>query len=135
VAEFGRAGGEDEDFFIRAMRAGASCAVATDSVVNKECDEARVSFAAALGRSFHWGRTAMHVTDVHAGRVAARRRRAKALRRLLVGIALLPTTLGSKDRLMAHVYGLSKRQGMVLSSTSGFSSGGAEKGAPERSGA
>ena len=57
--EFQRAGGEDEDFFIRAIRAGARCEFASDSIVKKECDEARIPFAASLRRAFHQGRTRM----------------------------------------------------------------------------
>jgi len=112
---FLHAGAEDVDFFIRAAQAGATYALADRSIVNKECDESRLTYMQSLQRSYRRGKSSMYVKQKYSEAAAFKRKKKKAFRRVALGLLLLPTVAFSKSRFMAHAYGLSRCLGELVS--------------------
>ena len=111
--EFSFTGGEDKEFFIRALKAGASFETADKSLVNKNYTGERATVPGVLKLAFRQGSVLMHVTQRHATIAEVKRRRRKAYSKILVDLLHLPATLFSKGRLMSHLFNISKNLGAI----------------------
>jgi succinoglycan biosynthesis protein ExoM len=91
--EFALTGGGDTDFFIRARAAGFSVVVATDSVVFRTWDAARLTWLGVLRRAFRMGSTSMHLDRAHTSAIECECKYREARNDLVRTIILLPCSL------------------------------------------
>ncbi|RIL07682.1 MAG: hypothetical protein DCC71_02230 [Proteobacteria bacterium] len=111
--EFALSGGEDVDFMIRAVGAGATHAVAPRSVVLRSWDAERLTFAGVMRRAFRVGNLrALHDRN-HDDPRRWRKKRRRIARALLAEVASLPWRLGSRKRLAAWAFEVTRLAGEV----------------------
>jgi succinoglycan biosynthesis protein ExoM len=91
--EFSFIGGEDIDFFIRAMRLGFTLVPAPASVVRRYWEPDRLTLRGVLRRGFRLGSAQAHLDQWHLPPSEHRRRRRRARKKLLRSAISLPQRL------------------------------------------
>lgn len=112
-AKFAFVGGEDKDFFIRAVKDGASFAWTQDSVIHKCSDAARVTSRGLLKRAFRIGCSTMNLLKEHGSAPEVRKKRVKSIKKLVKSALALPVSVFRKDRLMKHLWRISRTLGIL----------------------
>jgi succinoglycan biosynthesis protein ExoM len=97
--EFALTGGGDTDFFIRARAARFSIAVATDSVVFRDWNAARLTWRGVLRRAFRIGSSSMQIYRAHGSAADCERKRREARREMIRVTIALPGSLLKPKRL------------------------------------
>ena len=113
AAKFAFVGGEDKDFFIRAIKAGASFACAQESMVHKCNDVERVTVRGQLKRAFRIGCSTMNLLKEHGSAPAIKKKRMKSLKKLVKSALALPVSIFRKDRMMKHLWRISRTLGVL----------------------
>lgn len=113
AAEFAFLGGEDKDFFIRAITDGASFAWTQESLIHKFSDSERVTVRGLLKRAFRIGCSTMHLLKHHGSAPAIRERRMKSIKKLVKSTFALPVSIFRKDRMMKHLWRISRTLGVL----------------------
>ena len=85
--QFKDAGGEDTDFFIRAVRLGFSFATAPASLVNRHPDADRLRFAGLVRRAMKFGATRYRLKELHRAEHGPAARRWRSARRVTEALA------------------------------------------------
>ena len=111
--EFGFLGCDDTDMFIRASKAGARIEVAEKSIINRYWEEFRLTLRGILRHSFRQGNTIVHIAKKHDAPAGLRRTKTKAIKRLTLGLLLLPTSVFSKRRMARQLYKIGRGLGML----------------------
>jgi glycosyltransferase involved in cell wall biosynthesis len=111
-------GGGDMDFFIRATRAGAPYATATESKVVRDWEPARLTRRGIIARAFRLGGTQVALERCHldAARIAKRRRkRLLSSGKVLAKLILAALMLGPRRQptLDAALYEFARRCGEI----------------------
>ena len=96
--EFSFIGGEDIDFFIRAMRLGFTLVPAPASVVRRYWEPDRLTLRGVLRRGFRLGSAQAHLDQLHLSVYDHRRRRRRARKKLLRWTLSLPQRLLAPGR-------------------------------------
>ncbi len=113
------AGGEDKDFFLRALGMGATMASAELSIIHRSHDPDRYSVRGLLRRGFKNGCSQVNLAGYHG---STRRRLtlvATALVKLLISLLILPFSIFSRKSFMHHLYRMAKCGGIIYSSVTG----------------
>jgi glycosyltransferase involved in cell wall biosynthesis len=117
--EFSFIGGEDIDFFIRAVKRGMKFSIAEKSIINKTFADGRLTAWGVVKLAFRLGSGPMHLAIKHCTRAEIRYRRRKALKVVVVEFLCLPLHIYSKARSMNHIYNISKSLGTIYSYAGG----------------
>lgn len=115
AAKFAHIGGEDKDFFIRAVKDGVSFACAGESIVHKYNEECRTTSRGLILRAFRVGCSTMNVVKEHGTASDVSDRRFKAIRKLARSTAVLPVAMFSERRRMKHLWRISRTLGVLYS--------------------
>lgn len=121
--EFSRGGGEDKDFFIRALNAGAKLESERDSIVTRHHEPGRFMVAGLLQRGFKNGCSRMNKVRQHGTSLGAVQRFVLALCKMIWLLITLIFCLFSRRLFMRQLYRLGKSAGVVYSSITGRSYG------------
>lgn len=113
AAKFAFVGGEDKDFFIRAIRAGASFAWTLESLIHKCNDVERVTVRGQLKRAFRIGCSTMNLLREHGSAPAIRKKRKKSIKKLVKSAIALPISIFRKDRMMKHLWRIARTLGVL----------------------
>ena len=111
--EFSRIGGGDRDFFIRAVRGGATFSTCRDSVVDKHFEPERLTARGLLRHSFHSGWATMDTAKRHGSPTEVQRLARQSAKRTLLGLAALPGRALARDRLFEQVYFVAGQAGRL----------------------
>lgn len=118
MPEFARSGGGDTDFFIRALRFGATCARAPQSLVVRNWEPERLTLLGIMRRAFRLGLTRVMLERRHLdpGEFKARRRRRmlttiRTLRHLLVTTFIFGKR--RKPAMAAALFGVASQWGEI----------------------
>jgi GT2 family glycosyltransferase len=111
--DFAFLGGEDKDFFIRALARGASYATSARSMVVRHDVEARFTTMGILRRSFRRGCSKIHIMKKHRPRSELRRLIRQACGKLIVTALSLPLHIFSAGRMVRQLAKVSKDTGII----------------------
>lgn len=116
--QFALTGGGDMDFFIRAARAGAPYATATESKVLRDWEPARLTRRGICARAFRLGGTQVALDRCHLDATTFAKRRRKRLRSsgaALAKLMLAAITVGPRRQqaMAAALYELARRCGEI----------------------
>lgn len=114
-------GGEDKDFFIRALARGATMASASDSIVVRHHEPERYSARGLLKRGFKNGCSRMMKIRSHSGLWPSISRTVFSCLKFLVVLLTLPFCVVSRGMFMHQVYRLGKATGVVYTFMTGKS--------------
>lgn len=113
LPKFAFVGGEDKDFFIRAVGHGASFACTRESIIHKYSDSQRLTVRGLLKRAFRIGCSTMNLLKEHGSASEVRKKRKKSLKKLAKSTCALPVAVFRKDRLMKHLWRISRTLGVL----------------------
>lgn len=111
--ELSEFGGEDKDFFVRAIAAGASVASATDSIVIRHHEPERYTVKGLFQRGFKNGCSRMRWMRTQEGFSSAIKTVSFSIAKLLWVLLKLPFSLFSTASFMHEIYRLGKSCGAV----------------------
>lgn len=103
---FGFTGHEDQDFYIRAKKSGATLASAPKSIINHLEEPNRLTLKGMLRRSFNGGYAEMNFALVHASRTEISHLYRAAWRRTLLSLRLLIPGYANRSRMRKAARGL-----------------------------
>jgi len=106
-------GGEDKDFFIRALQNGANITTAPNSIVIRNHDSKRYSVAGLLRRGFKNGCSHMKKARLQKGALYSILFMFYSCVRWLVLLAAIPFCIFSKGLMMHQIYKLGKASGAI----------------------
>ncbi len=125
--QFSRSGGEDKDFFIRALQAGAKLESEEGSIIIRYHEPSRFTVSGLLQRGFKNGCSRMSKIRQHGKGLAFVKRFAtalcKALLKMIWVLLTLVFCLFSRQLLMHQLYRLGKSAGVIYSAFTGRSYG------------
>ena len=113
AAKFAFLGGEDKDFFIRAVKTGASFAWTQESLIHKCSDSERVTARGLLKRAFRIGCSTMNLLKEHGSPPAIRDKRIRSIKKLVRSTCALPVSIFRRDRMMRHLWRISRTLGVL----------------------
>lgn len=96
--EFALIGGGDNDFFVRALKAGASFAMAEDSYIIRGYEESRMTLRGMTKRAFRIGSADTVLAKKHVSRKRVKRRLNRAIKRLCIRVSTLPIVVFSPEK-------------------------------------
>ena len=111
--EFAFTGAEDTDFFVRASRHGAKIDIAEASIINKHYEDLRLTPKGMLQLAFCRGGNSVRIARRYDLSPDLRRRKFKAIIKIVVGLFLLPVSIFSKVLLARRLYQISYGLGML----------------------
>lgn len=120
-SKLSHSGGEDKDFFIRAIKAGATITSAVDSIVIRHHDQSRYSVLGLLQRGFKNGCSRMIKLNSSRNRVQSLRQILFSCIKFIFILGSLPFVVFSKGVLMHQLYRLGKAAGVIYFSFTGRS--------------
>jgi glycosyltransferase involved in cell wall biosynthesis len=112
-SEFAHCGGEDSDFFIRAIGAGCSHACAYDSIVVRAWENHRLTLVEVLRRGFLRGGSRVHIARAHLPAEQVRGLAWSSWRKLAKALLRLPLAGSGRDRLVAALLTLAHSMGEI----------------------
>lgn len=121
--ELSRSGGEDKDFFIRALKAGAKLASEQGSIITRHHEPGRFRVQGLLQRGFKNGCSRMHKARQHSTRLGVAQRFVLALLKMIWVLMTLVFCLFSRRLFMHQLYRLGKSAGVVYAAFTGRSYG------------
>lgn len=125
--QFSHSGGEDKDFFIRALQAGAKLASAEDSIIIRYHEPSRFTVPGLLQRGFKNGCSRMNKIRQHGKGLTFVKRFiaavSKALLKMIWVLVTLVFCIFSRRLLMHQLYRLGKSAGLIYAAFTGRSYG------------
>ncbi len=110
---FNLSGGEDKDFFLRAIKSGATMAFAEKSFITQYHDQQRYTAQGVMARGFKSGCSKMNVTRCHGSRSERFALIGGALTKLLTSIISLPFVVFTPKLRLGYLYRLGKSLGIL----------------------
>ena len=117
--EFAFLGGEDKDFFIRALAIGASYATSSRSMVIRHAVGARLTTIGILRRSFRRGCSKARIVMKHRPRSELRRLNGQACWKLIAAVIFLPVHMFSARGMVRQLAKACKNTGIIYASFGG----------------
>jgi glycosyltransferase involved in cell wall biosynthesis len=111
--EFAFFGGEDKDFFIRALAMGGSYATSSRSMVIRHDVEARFTTVGILRRSFGQGCSKVNIMRKHRTESELIRLSGRAWQKLIVTVLSLPLQIFSLRRMILQLSKAAKNTGII----------------------
>lgn len=121
--EFSHSGGEDKDFFIRALKSGAKLESAENSIITRHHEPRRFMVSGLLQRGFKNGCSRMDKVRQHGTRLGVVRRFFLSFCKMLWVLVTLIFCLFSRRLFMHQLYRLGKSAGVIYSAFTGRSYG------------
>jgi succinoglycan biosynthesis protein ExoM len=118
---FRYSGGEDKDFFLRALAQDAQIATAADSIIQRNHEPARYTMRGLLKRGFKNGCSQVTMVRTHGTLARALKLATTSLLKFLVTLLILPFCIFSRGLFMHNVYRLAKSSGILFTSITGRS--------------
>jgi len=106
-------GGEDKDFFIRALDIGANYATSWRSMVIRHDVNARFTTIGILRRSFRRGCSKVNIMKKHRPRSEIRHLKNQAISKVITAVFLLPVHMRSADSVVRQLARASKNSGII----------------------
>ena len=118
---FCNSGGEDKDFFIRALSLGASFASAEKSVIHRIHGPGRYTAGGLIRRGFKNGCSQVTMARYHGNGKRKLKLLTTALTKFLISLFLLPFLIVSKGSFMHSLYRIAKAAGVLYTTVTGRS--------------
>ncbi|MEP4486581.1 MAG: glycosyltransferase family 2 protein [Halioglobus sp.] len=119
--DFRYSGGEDKDFFLRALERGAHVTTAEASIIQRNHEPARYTVKGLLKRGFKNGCSQVNMVRTHGTVGRQIKLTLTSLLKFLVMLVILPFSVFSRGRFMHSLYRIAKSSGIVFSSLTGRS--------------
>lgn len=113
-SEFGKIGCEDADFFARAGKIGAVSCQTKKAIVERDYEQQRLTVVGLLRDSYRIGNCIRQLLDKYGSAAQIRRRKIKALRRVISSLLGAALQLFSKTRIVRCLYQVSKELGVLF---------------------
>lgn len=110
---FNLSGGEDKDFFLRAIKNGATMAYAEKSFITQYHDQQRYTAEGVMARGFKAGCSKMNVTRCHGSKSESLSLIGGALTKLLTSIIFLPFVIFTRKQRLGYLYRMGKSLGIL----------------------
>lgn len=118
---FRYSGGEDKDFFLRALAQGARVTTADTSIIQRNHEPARYTVKGLLKRGFKNGCSQVNMVRTHGTPGRQIKLAMTSLLKFLVILLILPFCIFSRGRFMHSLYRLAKSSGIIFTSLTGRS--------------
>lgn len=110
---FNLSGGEDKDFFLRAIKNGTTMAFAEKSFITQYHDQQRYTAEGVVARGFKSGCSKMNVTRCHGSWSERLSLIGGALTKLLTSIIFLPFVVFTRKQRLGYLYRMGKSLGIL----------------------
>ena len=118
---FCASGGEDKDFFIRALKMGASLASAEKSIIHRIHGPERYTAQGLIRRGFKNGCSQVNMARYHGDGTRRLKLLSTALAKMLISLIVLPFSIFSKGTFMHSLYRVAKAAGVLYTTLTGRS--------------